>query len=128
MNDISLGEALLAIEREQEKLITTRGRCKSIHDLIDRFGPTPSENNMPGLMQRYSGYISDLAFLQMSIPLSFEIQEGWCEWPYRVVYLSKDELSIVTFCECDLNISTHERMVSLQLEIDHCNKCYIGDE
>ena len=128
MNNKSIGEALLDIEKEYEHLVTTKGRCKNVHELIERFGPTPSDNNMPGLMQRYSGYISNLVLLQMSIPLSFEIQHDWCDSQYRVVFLSKEDLSIVTFCECDLTISTHEKEVSLQLEIDQCNKCYIEEE
>jgi len=76
------------------------------------------------IVQRFTfrdGYSFDYAIRQKD---SFKLIEKFSHCPYRLVYLNKDKLQILTYCEGDTSTITAETRDQLALELKEAKRFY----
>jgi len=121
----SPAEVYFEIEDRFKELVEKHGRCETVHDFIDRFCTTRDEDRPADTMQIYRGWAPGIDMLWKSLPPSFSEKEEWSQYPFRVVWISDEEWSTVTYCEGDLAVTLHPRRASFLLELEYSEEHYV---
>ena len=120
----TLAEVYFEIEDRFNELVETQGRNETIHDLISLFCPSRDKHRPPDTMQVYRGFAPGIDTLWKALPVSFVEKEEWSEYPYRVVWISDEEWSTVTYCESDVTVTLHPRKASFLTELEYSEEHY----
>lgn len=80
---------------------------------------------------RVSGTVhhgSSLGLNEMEIqnirPEEYEVAWGWCDLPYRMVFIDLDGLSTIVYCEGDISVTIHADQHSFNDELLEARRCY----
>ena len=120
----STAQVYFEIEDRFKELVQKRGRCETVHDLVNRFCTHHDDWREPDTMQVFRGFLPDLDILWRSLPAGFIEKEEWSQYPHRVVWISEEEWSTITYCEGDIAITIHPRRASFLLELEYSDEHY----
>ena len=68
--------------------------------------------------------LAEYTDVEAKLPTGFAIIESWCMFPYRVVWVNQEALTVVTYCEGDVTVTSHLDMESYNEEIAACRWYY----
>ncbi len=68
----------------------------------------------------FGSYIS----VQRTLNKTFKHADPWCAYPYRVVWVSRREKTIITYCEGDVTNTKFAKRVDFVNELRRASKFY----
>jgi len=120
----TMAQVYWELEDQFKAAIEKHGSAKNVNGLIKMFCTYRDEACLEKGRTAHLGHAPSLDILRKALPSGFKEVEEWEDWPYRIVWVSKQELATCTYCEGDVIIVTLKDKEAFQRELAEAVEFY----